>query len=482
MTLGIAAGHAQSSQKNRLRSGLDSFRREARKEFDDFRRQAMSEFTDFVRNPWKDFDHTPAVPVPEEKPVPPVVMPKEDKKKPLFDKPIVIQQVVKPVVVMPQPKPVAPVIQVPVVKPQFVDFTFFGTKARVRFDRQNRISLRGIESNDVADALKQITAEKYDNMLYDCLALRDTLQLSDWAYLQMLKALADEVEGSRTNASALLTAYLYMQSGYKMRLATDGTRLYMLYATKHVVFDAISYNVDGERYYGIDNLPSRLRICDAAFPKEKSMSLLVSTSQKFDEEMSESRTVTSKIYKNFSMKVSVNKNLLEFYSTYPTSMTGDDMMTRWAMYANTPMEEETKSILYPQLKAKLRNLSQADAVERILNWIQTGFEYEYDNKVWGHDRAFFAEETLFYPYCDCEDRAILLTRLVRDLLGLRCILVYYPGHLASAVELTEGNVKGDYIQLDGRRYIIADATYINAPLGRTMPRMDNRSAKVILLE
>ena len=98
----------------------------------------------------------------------------------------------------------------------------------------------------------------------------------------------------------------------------------------------------------------------------------------------------------------------------------------------------------------------------------------------GHDRAFFAEETLYYPYCDCEDRAILFTRLVRDLLGLKCILVYYPGHLASAVCLKQ-QVNGDYILLDGDVYTICDPTYIGAPVGITMPEMDNRSAKVIKL-
>ena len=482
MTIGLAAGHAQSSEGSKARKSLDSFRREARKDFEDFRQEAMNEFIDFVRNPWKEFDHTPAVPVPKEEPIPPVVMPKEDKGKPLLDNPVPIKDVIKPLVVLPQPKPVMPVIEIPVTVARFVDFSFFGTKAMVRFDKNDRIKLKGIESNDIADALKLMTKERYDNMLFDCLSLRDSLHLSDWAYLQMLKALANEIEGNKTNESALLMAYLYMQSGYKMRLATDGTRLYMLYGTRHIVFDSISYSIDNERYYGIENLPSRLRICDVAFPKEKDMSLLINTVQEFNEDMSEKRNIKSKIYKDFSVSVSANKNLLEFYNTYPTSMIGDDLMTRWAMYANTPMDEGTKALLYPQLKAKLKKLSQAEAVERILNWIQTGFEYEYDNKVWGHDRAFFPEETLFYPYCDCEDRAILLTRLVRDLLGLKCILVYYPGHLASAVEFTSGNVKGDYIQLDGHKYIIADATYINAPLGRTMPRMDNHTAKVILLE
>lgn len=93
----------------------------------------------------------------------------------------------------------------------------------------------------------------------------------------------------------------------------------------------------------------------------------------------------------------------------------------------------------------------------------------------------FAEETLFYPYCDCEDRAILFTRLVRDLLGLKTILVYYPGHLASAVCFSE-NVPGDYVVLNGKRFVVSDPTYIGAPVGMTMPDMDNNAASVILLE
>ena len=94
---------------------------------------------------------------------------------------------------------------------------------------------------------------------------------------------------------------------------------------------------------------------------------------------------------------------------------------------------------------------------------------------------FFAEESLFYPYCDCEDRSILFSRLVRDLLGLKVLLVYYPGHLATAVHFTE-SVTGDYISLDNQKYVVCDPTYIGAPVGATMPDMDNESAKVILLK
>ena len=95
------------------------------------------------------------------------------------------------------------------------------------------------------------------------------------------------------------------------------------------------------------------------------------------------------------------------------------------------------------------------------------------------DGLYYPTE-LYYPYCDCEDRSILYSRLVRDLLGLDVILVFYPGHLATAVCFNTP-VEGDYIELSGKRFTICDPTYIGAPVGMTMPNMDNKTAKVILL-
>ena len=40
----------------------------------------------------------------------------------------------------------------------------------------------------------------------------------------------------------------------------------------------------------------------------------------------------------------------------------------------------------------------------------------------------------------------------------------------------------DYILIDNERYIICDPTYIGAPVGMTMPKMNNMTAKIILLK
>ena len=74
----------------------------------------------------------------------------------------------------------------------------------------------------------------------------------------------------------------------------------------------------------------------------------------------------------------------------------DNFMTRWAMYGNTPLDDRVKAELYPALRAKIAGGGELEAANKLLNWVQTAFEYEYDEVVWGHDRAFFAEETLYY--------------------------------------------------------------------------------------
>jgi hypothetical protein len=165
---------------------------------------------------------------------------------------------------------------------------------------------------------------------------------------------------------------------------------------------------------------------------------------------------------------------------YPRPYHDNSSITRFVYFGNTPVSDEVRTILYPALRQKLTGLKQQQAANLLLNWVQMAFEYEYDDNVWGYDRTFFSEETLFYPYCDCEDRSILFSHLVRDLLGLDVVLIYYPGHLSTAVGFTD-DVKGDAIMVDGRRYVVADPTYIGAPVGRTAAEYDNSKARVIRL-
>ena len=467
-----------SAQTDDFYAQYEKFSKHAKAEYEDYRAQCNAEFVKFLERAWKEYKVLPSIPRPKDEVVPPTIMPRQDKNKKQA-KEILIENVVSPILSLPQPKPISPIYENDKVEEKNFSFSYMGTTCEVRLPKDLNIRMSGCESCMIATIWKQLATNAMDNTIRDFLALRLKMQLCDWAYLNLIDTFAKAFCG-HGNEAVIMAAFIYSQSGYKMRLGRDCEKLYLLYGSKHGIYEKGYIVIEGINYYPLDDKVERMEISDFSFPQEQSMSLYIENAQKFTIRPSAKRKLASEQYHDVTIDSQVNLNLIQFYNTYPSSEVNGNFMTRWKMYADTPMDESVSQMLYPDIKNKIEGLSDVQAVNQILNWVQTAFQYEYDDKVWGHDRAFFAEETLYYPYCDCEDRAILFTRLVRDLLGLKCILVYYPGHLASAVCFKQ-QVNGDYISLDGDVYTICDPTYIGAPVGITMPEMDNRSAKVIKL-
>lgn len=467
-----------SAQTDDFYAQYEKFSKHAKAEYEDYRAQCNAEYVKFLERAWKEYKVLPSIPRPKDEVAPPTIMPRQDKNKKQA-KEIPIENVVSPILSLPQPKPISPIYENDKVEEKNFSFSYMGTTCEVRLPKDLNIRMSGCESCMIATIWKQLATNAMDNTIRDFLALRLKMQLCDWAYLNLIDTFAKAFCG-HGNEAVIMAAFIYSQSGYKMRLGRDCEKLYLLYGSKHGIYEKGYIVIEGINYYPLDDKVERMEISDFSFPQEQSMSLYIENAQKFTIRPSAKRKLASEQYHDVTIDSQVNLNLIQFYNTYPSSEVNGNFMTRWKMYADTPMDESVSQMLYPDIKNKIEGLSDVQAVNQILNWVQTAFQYEYDDKVWGHDRAFFAEETLYYPYCDCEDRAILFTRLVRDLLGLKCILVYYPGHLASAVCLKQ-QVNGDYISLDGDVYTICDPTYIGAPVGITMPEMDNRSAKVIKL-
>lgn len=471
------------------------FRRKAMREYDDFRNKCNETYIEFVRRAWKEHQLLPAIPIPQEEKVPPVVRPEvpEDEEQEMNpvqpDKnveeevePVPVIELIPAVEPEPQPLPIAPIYEEPQPVEQCFTFEYCGTECKVRLGDMHRFSMDGCGENEVADAWEFCSGSIYKNVIRDCLELRIRHSLCDWAYLQLLHALGNSFFDKGSDEATLLAAFLYCQSGYKMRLAHDNRRLYLLVASKHTIYGQRYFTVNNENYYLLsDRAASSMYICEAAFPQEQALSLWMLQSPIFDLVRTDGRTLQSKRYPNMQANVFANKNLLTFFDSYPASEIGGDCMTNWAMYAQTPLSKESVECLYPTLRMQLNGLTEEEAANRLLNFVQTAFEYGYDDELWGDERILFAEETMYYPYSDCEDRAILYSHLVRDLLGLDVALVYYPGHLATAV-CFNGEVQGDYLTIDNRRFVICDPTYVNASVGESMPTVDGNNIRVTVLK
>lgn len=209
------------------------------------------------------------------------------------------------------------------------------------------------------------------------------------------------------------------------------------------------------------------------------MSLAFNGDTDLDERPGSDRRLTSKKYPSVNSEIHCDLNRISFMETYPSVAIGTTHNQDWRNYASAPLSAMAKEKLYPNLKKAISAKSETEAVSIILNFVQTAFEYKTDGEVWGKERAFFPEETLYYPFCDCEDRSILFCRLIKDLLGLDTAFISYPGHVAAAVRFST-EVTGDYFTIDGKKYLICDPTYINAGIGLSMPNLDYSKAQAYL--
>ncbi len=461
---------------------FDAFTQAKQKEFDNFKDRVNQEYADFLRQSWEQFNRFTAIVEPQEEPVPPVVITDEDLDQEPEDNPIHIEEIIDIPEPTPQPTPIEPIKPEPqpIEKEKF-RFMLYGTEMQISLTNKQRFTLTTLEEETIAQAWERLSQSDYNNVINECLTLRDTKKLCDWSYLRMLDAMSDSFFGDDTNESELLKAYIYCQSGYQMRLAIMDNHLAMLYGSQHTIYRKSYWVIDDTYYYSdYSSEGTHAYICDAPFPNEKALSLYVTEEQQFLYKPSKMRTLQSSDQPWLRADVVSDMNLLAFCESYPSSCINRNSVTQWAMYANKPLSSSVQEVLYPHLRECIADKSPVEAVNILCHWVQTAFVYEYDDKVWGGERTFFAEETLYYPYADCEDRSILFTRIVRDLLGLECAIVDYPGHLATAVALGD-DAKGDYIMINNKRFLICDPTYIGAQIGRTMPGMDNATAKVLLL-
>lgn len=474
---------AQDFQKN-----FDDFQKSTQQEFDDFVSRTNKEFTEFMRKGWEWFEGKDPVPAPvqEDPVVPPVVFPEEEVDKDRDEKEIPYDEVIPEPEPAPVPTPLGEPIEEtpapPVVK--WVPFEIYGTKCAVRFNKADRPFLSDLSNNAIADMWDVLVEyEGTELMLYDILTQSKALSLCDWAFYKYVKAFSDALYPGCPPEAGLLHTFIMTQAGFELKIGqnSDGI-VYPLMATECDLYDYPYFEVEGRNYYALEALEGdRMKILPAEFPAEMSpMRLTIEQENLFADKLSEIRPLVSNRYPEVSVTSVSNLNLISFMDDYPLAFVNNDMRTKWRFYANVPASHNMRETMYPVLRRAICGKSECESVNILLNFVQTAFEYEYDEEIWGTDRSFFADESLYYPYCDCEDRSILFSRLVRDLMSLDVVLIYYPGHLATAVKFNS-EVEGDYISYAGNRYTICDPTYINAPIGVTMPNMDNSSTFVLTL-
>ncbi|MDR0989099.1 MAG: hypothetical protein LBM06_06535 [Prevotellaceae bacterium] len=420
---------------------------------------------------------------PQEEPAPKVVVPAEmpqpeaEKKRPVV---IVKERPEEPALPQtpqretpreqPPPPPPAPRPQEKAGAPT-LSLTFAGESFAVSASLREVFRLRALEENSIADAYELLCRADSRPLLQQLSQIRTSRSLNDWGYFQLIRQ-ASGVLAAGSNERTLLQLFLLNESGYRAKIArkSDEAKLLLFIAPDSKLYGRPYIQVNGQTYYYIDGTePCRFYMCQKDFSRAtRPVGMALQKAPLFAGKSvtRPHRTPGSTI----SVSAPVPESLMAFYQSYP--------QCDYGVYFHAPVNPQVREALFAALQPAIRGKSEAEAANILISFVQTAFDYKTDPDQFGYEKPFFIEELFYYPYSDCEDRAMLYSYLVRELLGLEVVLLDYPQHIATAVAF-KGEVAGDYVVVSGRRYTVCDPTYIGAPIGQAMPQFRNVKAKII---
>ena len=384
---------------------------------------------------------------------------------------------------VPTTKPVVVPVTPPAVKPSAPTgelFTASSDKQMVNFCGQKVYvdkSLKGVCSignmreNAIADAYEAMCKADYKALVDDCRKVKKELNLNDWGIFLFVRE-ASKALCTDENAAVVMQQFLLNELGYKSKMArrADRNQMLLFVAADCQVYGHPYFTKDGLNYYNLtSNESCQFYMCQEDSPKAKSkLNMQVNHAPALNAGM------VNSVHKNRSGSVAVSvdvpKSLMEFYGSMP--------QCDYSVYVNAEVNPSVVSKVLSTLAPLVNGKSEAEAANLLINFVQTGFQYATDQEQFGYEKPFFVEELFYYPYCDCEDRSVLYSYLVRNLLKLDVVLLDYPNHIATAVCFNE-NVSGDFVTVGGKKYVVCDPTYIGASIGKAMPQFKNVAAKVL---
>jgi hypothetical protein len=450
-------------------------------EFQVYKEKQDQEFAGFLKSNWSAFDTFQGKvrikePKPKQVPVvapvapvqpatPPVATPTTPTPATPVPPPVVVVPVFIPFVpppVPPQPKPVP-------VAADAMEIMFFGNAVRFTFDqswKDYRLN-GGAKPEAMSDFWTMMSGTKYDATIQSVANTRRDLKLDDWAGVTLWRSIAQSLQPNRKSEQNLLLWFFLVKSGYDVRLGYAGDDVHLFVAMKQPVYATKFTKVGNQTYYAVlaadhgDSIAS-FYTYEASYPEKLRPLNIQSAATGFDKSITAQRLLAFN-YKGRAIKFNVpyDRRLVEYMDTFPQS--------DFELYFDTDGSSLVKRGLVEELRKYTTKMNQAEAVEFLLTFVQQAFPYKTDNDQFGRERYFFVEESLHFPFNDCEDRSVIFAWLVHELTGLKVIGLLYPGHMTTAVALKQVKSGDATVNYHGTQFVIADPTYIGAPVGMAMP-------------
>ncbi len=465
----------QDEHFNQFVAERDSVIKQLNKDFEDYVEQRNREYAQYLENEWERMEaFMAAMPDPGPKPdtIPAWNPDHEDPqhKQQREEREKIVIRTIPPAEgrIQPRKQFYEPITVRPVDAAQPASSTlsinFYGLQIDLQADRSFRgIRAYGIDEKNVSEWFERAAQTNFAPTLTNLLDVADEMGMNDWALFMAASKLGDRLASNNTVGAKLYTWFLLLQAGYDIRLARQNDQLHFLMPFSHTVYNTPRLTIDNKIFYLLEGnsedplftysqtMPGAFRNFDMNFYKSPRFARKGQT---------KSLSISFK-GRDYSLPMEYDPVLVAMLAEQPQA----DMNVYLDADASNIMVQAAQQTLEPILN----EMSDVEKVSFLLHMGQTAFQYKTDIDQFGNQRYMIPDEVIHYQYSDCDDRAVLFAWLVRNFAGQKVAALLYPGHLATAVHFTHGNPAGDQILVDGLNFVVADPTFINAPIGLTMP-------------
>lgn len=320
--------------------------------------------------------------------------------------------------------------------------------------------------NDVEQPIKALQQASQD------------LQLDDWGNALLTHKYLISSKKLSQNERQLFTWFYMVKQGFDARVAFDKNEVYLMLNAAQVLYEQKFFTFDKQRYYFVDFAKTRpinigsvytYELQHSSAKKKVAIDLKIAPVQGENDKV---RILKTKINnQTVSVKAPYNSSYIDFLNYYP--------QVSMQYYFQAELPEQTKVSLLSQLKKDIAGLSELEAANFLLHFVQTSLKYQTDQQQFNYENYLFAGETLHYPYADCEDRSVLYAYLITHLMGNKVVGLQYDGHVATAVALKSKSTGSSFL-INNVRYTIADPTFINANVGEVMTGYEGVEPELVI--
>lgn len=469
--------HAQNENTTDKEESFEDFRRGVKERFGTFRKKALDDYDKYLEGIWQEYnsfrgkkkysqpkpkeipvaDNTPQTPVPL---TPIVPIPEQYPEYKLPEKPIPT--------VLPVPSASA-----------WDTFHFYCLNLQMPKIEVGNCP-EGISPQDFSNRWKCFSDKQAAKELIPYFRqATENYGLNEWFAFELIRAYVNETFATvHPTIRISLTHYLLVNFGFDARLGlTESGSPMLLAAIEQKIYER-SYTVLNERkfyiFYDSQSAADNTQNCTFStceipdgVDNGKAIDLLFHREMK----MPYAPHSYSFSYQGLKIEGEVNANLMPMLYHYPLMNIGS--------YAKSIISPGVHEVIVGQLKQQLAGLSRLTAIDSMLQFVQSAFQYATDDDQHGFEKPYFFEEILFYPQCDCEDRSIFYSYLLWQVLDAENHLIGYPGHECVAVYLNP-SIKGTGYQYENKSFFISDPTYIGASTGMCMPDYQNEQPEIEL--